>query len=320
MKPLHEDHPQLFHYTTAEGLAGILKSQTLRATNYSYLNDTSEVCHFLVNRLPGTFFEVFREQGVPDNESTERAASLADSITSTLLNPAIGVEPLAEPYITSFCTTDDSRVSAHGLLSQWRAYGKAGAFALVFDTANLEQQLKEFAQLHPNSGDYFAGDVVYESDSQAKLAQEFALDLRTIKEYLTCQVLGTDDNDVLGRIFIAIMRCACRYKHWGFNEEREVRLIVVPNNADVRAFAAREGIQTTELKPKHRIRLGTPVPYIDVFESTTSPLRPLPIRRVIVGPCAEHERRNRLRAVESLLVAHNVRAEVTMSEIPYIEQ
>jgi uncharacterized Fe-S radical SAM superfamily protein PflX len=33
----------IFHYTTAEGLKGILTSQTLWATDFRYLNDTEEL-------------------------------------------------------------------------------------------------------------------------------------------------------------------------------------------------------------------------------------------------------------------------------------
>src|ERR1044072_4594249 len=42
MKELRE-RPILHHYTSAAGLHGILKTGVLRATNYLYLNDTSEI-------------------------------------------------------------------------------------------------------------------------------------------------------------------------------------------------------------------------------------------------------------------------------------
>jgi hypothetical protein len=35
--------PTLYHYTSAAGLYGILSSGVLRASNYLYLNDTSEI-------------------------------------------------------------------------------------------------------------------------------------------------------------------------------------------------------------------------------------------------------------------------------------
>ena len=59
-KSLAEEHPELFHYTNAAGLAGIIKNQTLWATHYAYLNDSEEIKHFHKNRLPNIL------QGVVD--------------------------------------------------------------------------------------------------------------------------------------------------------------------------------------------------------------------------------------------------------------
>ncbi len=39
---MENDEYDLWHYTTAEGLKGILSSQTLWVTDYRYLNDSSE--------------------------------------------------------------------------------------------------------------------------------------------------------------------------------------------------------------------------------------------------------------------------------------
>ena len=45
-KSIAEVHPELFHYTGAEGLKGIIGSQTLWATHYSYMNDRQEITEF----------------------------------------------------------------------------------------------------------------------------------------------------------------------------------------------------------------------------------------------------------------------------------
>ena len=43
---------------------------------------------------------------------------------------------LAVPFIASFCSHVDDQTyeKKHGLLSQWRGYGKGGGFCIVFDT------------------------------------------------------------------------------------------------------------------------------------------------------------------------------------------
>ena len=45
-------HPLLYHYTTAEGLEGIVSSHQLWATNIHYLNDAEEHTGFFERRLP----------------------------------------------------------------------------------------------------------------------------------------------------------------------------------------------------------------------------------------------------------------------------
>jgi hypothetical protein len=49
------------------------------------------------------------------------------------------IEPLAETYITSLCShyPDHAYEVKNGLLSQWRAYGGAERYCIVFDTEKL---------------------------------------------------------------------------------------------------------------------------------------------------------------------------------------
>lgn len=48
--PVWEKHPLLYHYTTTSGLLGIWESQSLWATHFRSLNDTSEI-HLMERRL-----------------------------------------------------------------------------------------------------------------------------------------------------------------------------------------------------------------------------------------------------------------------------
>jgi hypothetical protein len=44
---IETDHDILYHYTSFAGLQGILANKRFWFTNYSHLNDPSEVCHAL---------------------------------------------------------------------------------------------------------------------------------------------------------------------------------------------------------------------------------------------------------------------------------
>ena len=71
-KSIVEEHSELFHYTGAAGLAGIIQSQTLWATHYEYLNDSEEIKYFHKTRLPNLLQGVV---GVRLNELIEQDSS-----------------------------------------------------------------------------------------------------------------------------------------------------------------------------------------------------------------------------------------------------
>lgn len=339
----HPEHPELFHYTNAAGLAGIIQSQTLWATHYDYLNDSEEIRHFLEGRLPNILRPVIdslldelikqdrntqslidREEGKEKTINRSIEETLA-ALVKTLLSNQEGEEPLAEPYIISFCSTKDKddRVNEHGLLSQWRGYGRDGGYAIVFDTARLSQLLEKIGKKWENGLHLFFGDIVYSSDPDPKFSDEFDEDLSVIKNFYEDSFREKDKPRGQDKVFSALMRCACRYKHWGFKEENEVRIIAIPHtrNKEFREDMSADGIIIREVPQKHSLRLGALVPFIDLFEGITSvPAEPLPIERIIVGPTAsDQERQRRIRAVEILLNQYGIEGiKVSASEIPYI--
>ena len=80
------------------GLEGILRSQTLRATHYAYLNDTEEIRHFLKSKLPEIFEKVILSRGEVKEEARRLGNRIAESLLEKLLHCAGSSEPLAEPY------------------------------------------------------------------------------------------------------------------------------------------------------------------------------------------------------------------------------
>src|SRR5260370_36626587 len=81
---------------------------------------------------------------VNDNGGRQKVAEgLAESFSNTLYAVTYGGRSTLEfgaPYITSFSTPSNKYDAAHGLLSQWREYGRDG-YCLIFDTAALTQML-----------------------------------------------------------------------------------------------------------------------------------------------------------------------------------
>ncbi len=110
--PEEADH-YLYHYTTAEGLLGIVQTRKIWATSIFYLNDMKE----------------FRD-GI--ELSKKHVQALHDGMTEAFLRKLLAnvLERLRacdgfHTYVCSFSELADD-------LSQWRAYCPAGGFAIGF--------------------------------------------------------------------------------------------------------------------------------------------------------------------------------------------
>lgn len=341
-KSLAEIHPELFHYTNAKGLMGIIESQRIRATHYAYLNDSEEIRHFLKHRLLALLRTVgneYLDELIAQDQSTQSRIDrqggrkkVVDSFIQKIRNvnkKFLLEDALAEPYIASFCTTSGlekgvrKQVPQHGLLSQWRGYGNDGGYAIVFDTEQFVELLKDVGKKMESSMYSFLADVVYSSDPDSKFIEEFKEDLIIIKEFFSNHLSNIEDDENESKFFYSLMHCACRYKHWGFKEENEVRVVALPDPLHHEAFAKNmkaEGITVDEISRKYFSRAGALVPYIDLFDEITSkPDKTLPIKRIIVGPTKNTQVRiRRIKAVNMLINQHGIKADVTASEIPFV--
>jgi hypothetical protein len=321
---------ELYHYTGIHGLKGILESQTLWATHYRYLNDAEEISHFR-DRLPNILYPVFgrifsrltpqQEQILLDEYRSVDIASEreAKKLATIMYDVTFGYKPrFAEPYIISFCTIDktDERIANHGLLSQWRGYSTQGGYVIIFDTEGLIKLLFEEGKKWAYSA-VFAGDVVYSSATDEEMHDEFREHIDAIQKNWE-EAFRTLDSTALGDTYKHFISCACRYKHWGFSEEREFRFVIVPNSPEIIEIAKREGKTILPEKPIcNFLRSGTAVPYLNLFEVITGLSgKRLPIKRIIVGPHPEKE--NRKIAVEKLLSQNKIHADVSVSAIPYL--
>jgi len=109
----------LFHYTTADGLKGIIEQNELWATSAYFLNDSAEITYGY-----GLLKEVLDEWLSKNPRSEESltlglARDLRKSFGEDLLNMSL-IKPI---YLTCFCEDDN-------LLSQWRTYGQSGGYSL----------------------------------------------------------------------------------------------------------------------------------------------------------------------------------------------
>ncbi len=330
MTEIADEHPELFHYTTWSGLEGILRTQTIWATHALFLSDRAEIVAFK-DRLPELLRpavsrgveslahipanrRLLQRHGGEESVVDQVAHDVVQGMYAALLGNATSA-PYIDPYVVSFCTSPSERVAGHGLLSQWRSYGPDGGYAIVFDTSRLSSVITIEAKKW--TWDLFGGDVVYSADPPDRFQKEFGDAIETIQSGVTEFFRSAGSNlAALDPIYHALIFCACRFKHWGFAEEQEVRVIAIPSNSEIIAESRRRNLPTVEKPIKYFLRGGTSVPCIHLFEGNTSiPDNPLPITRIIVGPHPEKEHRRE--AVEMLLRRLGLQASVSVSEIPY---
>ena len=283
MRSLKNKPEIIYHYTGIEGLRGILESQSLWATEFHFSDDYKELLMF---------------RGLLGNELLSRANAITKVIVQSVLNGVYGLlenvdDPLAfKIFISSFSKKGD-------LLSQWRGYGE---YAIGFDHKELNAlRTKEFHQDDVCAFFYF-DKVVYgvEEKIPPELKKDVDQILNVLRQYKSCE-----ENERF-QCVEKFLRCMCRFKHQGFEEEKEYRLVFGCRVSELNKPYAKE-IQYRNVR-------GTLVPYIALFARNEEEVK-LPIKEIIIGPSRDAD--SRIRSVEALLKQLGIDAKVKKSIIPY---
>jgi hypothetical protein len=254
---------QFCHYTSAEGAFGIVTSGVLRATNFAFMNDATEITYGV---------ELVREVlsdriGTVSGPASQSVLKIADRSVDA-------VSGSLEVYVASFCSEAD-------LLSQWRGYGAtSGRFCIIFDAERLYH--------HPSTLQYRLDRVIYDRNDQKEKVD--AIIDRAMEAVRQVADLQAPDYNRLGNAICVtlaeqLIEALAYFKHPGFKEEKEWR-----------AVHHLQGRSAVRFEP---IR-GTIRPFVELFRGTGAPPL-LPIKEVIVGssPLAKQSRKS----VELLLPA-----------------
>lgn len=294
-------HPELFHYTTAAGLAGILKDKSLWATHSSCVNDEEEIFGFYDHILPSIL--------------RPRLPQISDSDFEKIIS---GFKKAAslwhDYYITSFTTTDDKRVRANGLLSQWRAYGSDGGYALVLDTAALDEVLREEGKSFPEI-EYGLGNVQYRLNENLRTGDQDIDDRIENLESAFDTFVSSRKTEGKAELASLLTTLSLFFKHEGFEEENEVRLILAQLGPGVESVPELQSVKQHPICT--RTQNGEIVPYVELCVGEIGNIRQhLPIKRIIIGP--HRDKHDRKRAIQLLLKQHGLSPDiVTVSDIPY---
>ncbi len=317
----------VFHYTDASGAVGILDSQSLFASDCRYLNDSSEgiIIDSLLQPIflkeVGSVSKKLIEAGFIDQKYYQELGSGADKLQVDALfrSIATATNNVSPRYILSFCRHDEgSEHFKHGLLSQWRGYADRGGVAFEFDEEKLAQILKDECEKF-FYGPVDSRDVLYEDFQTLFNPEDYAgLAGAMIREIFLGQknfgflsknrkvlleIAGTKNVD---ETISKYLSTAPFLKHFGFHEEREVRISL----ASVRARKLPKDAKAPAKPVEFRLRNNLIVPFIRLFGEGYK----LPIKSMIIGP-HPHQLLQK-DAIERLLECKELDAEVRLSEIP----
>jgi Protein of unknown function (DUF2971) len=307
----------IFHYTDARGLIGIIESDAIFATDYRYLNDSTEGGEIKKLLLPILEAETAKITNKlveekflsPDfyKEHGEQGHRLqAEALYRAMVRMGDTVTPI---FVTSFCRHDEgTEVFENGLLSQWRGYASAGGFAIEFDEGGIDKLAGEEAKKYAYGG-FRTEDVLYD-----RFEREFdARDYEGLAGAMIASIFeGRDISHITGKkdidkTMVKFLSVAPFLKNLGFKEEREYRLMA----AGIRSKSVSDSEKRARREIKYRPRDGLVVPYIELFATVGGSL---PIKSVIVGPHAHQGLQEE--AVKMLLESNSVNAEVRCSQIP----
>lgn len=249
----------IHHYTTAQGLLGIVNEEKMWFTDILYLNDASEVSYGL---------EVCRDAAV---------AILTELGANQWQIQAIVGNMNSEPpehglntYVACFC-------GKHDLLSQWRGYGASGVggYCLSFDKSAIEE-----IGTHPDrrreSQSFTQKTIIYSPVRQGATARNNTAFQGFLRNTLNAPTGEVDPHWQETTNHLAL-ELSGFFKSPGFAEEDETRLVIGGNEARVNA-------STIQFRCSAN---GLVLPYLSAYLAHEG--KKMPLVAVKVGPSANPE-------------------------------
>jgi Protein of unknown function (DUF2971) len=238
----------LFHYTSAEGLKGIIESGKIWATSSYHVNDSSEYRYG---------FQL--AESVLNLETNHR--TLAEMVRRSLNNHY----GLLNFYLTCFCDSAND-------LSMWRFYGLQG-YSLGFNFSDLVSRLavQPVAPVAWTRSNLRPGlslvRVIYDEETQLDLIQKL------INKASELEVSDGLESFTAG-IALVISECISAFKNPAFSAEREWRLVqTLPIGTDG--------------KDAHmRVKNEKLIPYIEL-DVLQQPSGLLPLHSIHLGPAVD---------------------------------
>ena len=252
---VHLDVPSwLHHYTTADGMRGIVHDRAMFGTHHRFLNDSLEI------RWGKEIISRHIDEYIQGAAGPARVALLPFQ--------NLQIEKYYDVYVACFCSEDN-------LLSQWRAYGKSGGYALAFRGLVLyKSQMPERSLLR----------VIYDSSVQdwwVRRVLDWYVDRVGAADLIEDAAQAQMERERAANLtWSTLCEMCASFKLDVFKEEAEWRIVeLVPKTQGVSDVA----------KVNFRARAGTLIPYRVFPMECHGPLSINPLDHITCGPTLSRE-------------------------------
>lgn len=286
----------LHHYTTLDGMRGIIKDRALWYSHVSSLNDPLEIQHG-----QKIVTEVLNDAMKQENREDLRAF-----LRNMLVHIQAFGTILFHPFIACFCKSGN-------LLSQWRGYAdRGGGYCLGFEFSSATRFTSDLERLGDGKPP-FLRKVIYIEQQQRELVQTYvdsavegakmALDGGVASQYsdppTVTAVMASQAVNVLLDMLLS-------FKHSAFQEENEWRLVRITRE---------------DHEPEHlqfRETAGGLAPYrpTHIYNMRDAGHFQFPLRSISFGPTLEPLR---TRSAIELLLHHIAADQHPIALSPHVE-
>jgi len=218
---------RIYHYTSPQGLNGILSNSTIRFTDCQFLNDKSEYTH-IKKPLTKAFEEIKRDL---HNDFESSILDLlkedfgTDDIKIIEKDSSIKLRVTPKRYFV-FCasTVQDS-------LGLWNYYVKGGNYQGYNIGFSISQLLDCFSTNENPEVDVFYGKVIYKERDQVNLLKDLLIKAdQELEDKLRHAVNEEDydisDQEMKGEVFNYLENYRLFFKDEAFSNEKEYRFIL----------------------------------------------------------------------------------------------
>lgn len=297
--------PSLYHYTSQNGLLGIIESRSLWFTDIFYLNDATEFKYI---------FELVQNELEIESQNYMKYSMESSPLLIIRFLQRFSTH-IDVTEVASFCVFSLSEVP--DLLSQWRGYcSDESGYCIEFGPYKLNRFLE--------NKNIILNKCIYDEEEQRKHINKIIKNaindcskeknIEKIKKYMKYELaaiksiyepLSKNEFSEITNIYKPYLKEIYTYapifKHKTFSEEKEWRMYAL--------FETGKGART-----KFRAGKSMPIPYniVEIAKSNEE----MPIKNIIVGPTIHPELSKK--SVEDFLLTKKMDfCKVGLSKIPY---